>query len=567
MPKKKKKIVQPKKEKKVKKTTKQKDKKSVVKSFEADDFSLSKNFIIISAFILVGFFVFLGWQLVVVKKTHFVSLLPKEETVFALEMKIDNRFSKSALFKQWILKNVFSEEKLSNIPKENLSWFFSRNYDLGISKIGESWMIGISPIDFSKTEIVNSIIKYKTKNISAGNNIFEFEVQDSVFYSTSLDNFILISTDKSLLSKLIDNKKTKTSSLSYQSLALQIPYRQYFQAVNLIYLKPNMFFSEAFQNMKFESEVSIADIFGNGIDLPNLVGQLDIMSNNKIRAQFRDMEIPSIKKDMPLKKLMFKDDEERHNYKCKTSDIVSFSGTDLSSKWKDTNTQLINFDYSTLQNLAYKFIGDLYEKTEFDLESDLIFKLDKFYCLGLLEGENVNENKYNFIFEKPKNDFDLKDFMKKAETAFIRFAPFTKPKLRNYVLEDGTMASEWIINMDENIERTEVVFEGVKINTTSFTENYPHTFNVAIFNDLVLISNNFDEIKNTISFYRTEQDDEEIILERTKVFTKNFILDDRYLGKFFDEEFYKNVSNFVEDLKVIDIKKKVGNIYEIDLEL
>ena len=152
--------------------------------------------------------------------------------------------------------------------------------------------------------------------------------------------------------------------------------------------------------------------------------------------------------------------EAQEGLRCPDFQTASFSGYDFKSQWQKTQTSFLNQDYSLLQNLAYRYIRDVYEKTDFDIENDLLMKMDGFYCMGLGEG-----GKYSFIMER-LSKFNSEDLFKKMKIAFIRFAPFTKPILRDYTLQDGTKAQEWIVDTQTDIETRELSYNGVKIEQT-----------------------------------------------------------------------------------------------------
>jgi hypothetical protein len=543
--------------KKKKEDLKKKAKKEnkTTKTIKKKDEAILKNnllsFKLVSSILVLLFFAFISWQLFFIKKSHFISLLPKEDTNYAIELKIDKNLSTSPLFKQWVFKSVFSEI-LDDLEENDQKVLLNNEYNLGIAHIDNSMVLGLSPIYIPKESVINALAKYKQKSDKL-TSIVNYKIGEEDFYTSYLNNFILFSKNKSILTNLLHDG-SKKENLSYQSLLNDVPERKYFTAVNLFYFKSDFILRSLLSNFELDENISFLDLLGDSFDEDKFVGQVKV----------KDDDISLVLQDVKAAKENYKTYSNESHYFCPDSSLLSFSGFNMSNKWKNLHRDLGLNQFSLLQTLAIRFMQDVEMKTEFDVENDLILKLNKSYCFNISKNDDseLNERKDYLLVLEQENNAGVDDFIKKLELAFIRFAPFTKPQIREYSLKDGTTAQEYIIETDKEVDRSDILYKGIRIKTTKFQEDYNHSFNFAVLKNLVLIANDTEQIKDAIDFYEEYNEKADNSKELTVVNFTNIVKNTDYFDLLNFEK-----TNIIQDIKEFKISSLDSGIYKIDIEI
>jgi len=535
-----------KKEKGIKKDLKViKEKKKKPKKTQEDP---NKSFFITGLIVVVLFLGFITWQILFSFKSHFVSILPEEYTDFVIDFYSGPEYIQNNNLRNLLLKRVLGEDVLIDLlDNKNQKFLLNKNYNLGLAKINEDFVFGVSPLDFQQEKLLEMISPYLKEEDSL-NEIMAYKLLDLDFYSIKFKNFLLFSKNKKTLLDLVYNNSSK-ANLSYKALLNRIPNREYFKPINLVFLRPDVFLNKALGDFKLEGDISLKTLLTKDLDLSSLVGQIK-SSHNSLNISLRNKEF----KMNTRNNLMDKKTEKVYTYNCPVTNNYSFSGFDLASSWKKKQIDFKDQSFSLLQSLSSRLIEDIYSKTDFDLEKELVMKANDYYCFNVVNKDT--EKEYLLVLENNK-DFKKEEFIKNAQLSFLRLAPFSKPLLREYTLIDGTKAQEFIVDLNQDIENKLYKYKDIRIKSVKFLEEYSHSFNVAEIGDLLLITTDFDLMKDAIDFYKENNIKNNSALETIEFNSKNLMLNQKL----------KKLEDFqlLNEFNLVSFSKGDDDIYKIEL--
>jgi len=518
---------------------------------------IRKYFIVFSSVFASIFFVFISIQVWIhFNEVHFISLLPAENTAFATEVNLKS-IKNSFKFRQWIFSNIINEEKISEVPKSDIGFFMNMDADLSIVKVDDFWMLGLDLKRKDRKSLIKLLNKH-VKKIDAKNNMVVLDIFGKDVFLIYIGEFMVFSYDSG---SLIDWSKSisKTDNLFYNDLSVLAPNNNYFTPINLLYTRLDFLVQGFMGEIRMNNDFSFENITEGHIDNTVMIGGFDY-NDDGVHISLIKNNILSI--DSHPKVREAKQSQDMKYMECPNFDIASFAGYDFKEQWVKTQQKFFTFNYSSLQNLSYRFIQDIKEKTDFDIEEDLVFNADKFYCVGMDNGNN-NGREYSFIMEVD-NSFSDEDFFNKLKIAFVRLAPFTKPVLRNYVLDDGTKASEWIINTEENIEEKTINYKGNAIDIVKFIDrDYPYNLNMSRQKNLVFFGTNTEKMKEILDFYRAGVNAAEEYITTTTIYPNE--LYEIFDSMDINNDTKKKMRKIFQYIKSANSVKKAEGVYEVYL--
>jgi len=540
------------------KEEKEEPKKQKTKTFS----SVQKRFFMIGAIILCCFLIYIILSVLFLKDFHFVSLLPKEQTSFAMEFNLKGKDVVSISNKKMVLKFLLGEDRLNQFPREDIEWFINNDYRIGVAKTLGDYIYSVNVSESKMTQIMVPLQKYIV-DFNERRNILHLVNEDVQFYITFIDGFILFSKSDTALDSL-QSVSDKETILNYEDLISYLPNREYFKPVNLLYINNAVFLDDLLQDLEFNNEFSFTDLMPDYKPNTEFIGDLSV-SQEKILLSMTKLDnsrlVPALEKPMDKTQI------NNSAYICPMDSTMAFSGQNLSLNWIKGQKDLLNNGNSILQILAQSFIKDIYKKTEFDLESDFLLNANNYYCFTVDSEKDFD--KYTLVFFKGEK-MQIDKLKEKIKTAFLRFAPFSKPKLRNYTLQDGTKASEWVIDLeDDSFVEEKSQYKGAEVSLLKFKRvDYPYPFIVASLGDFVVLGNDLNNVRERIDrLSLPKQESANKIVSETELNIEESLTGDKFMGKIMNDKIKKDLITYLKDFSVFKMEGKENNVIEVELDL
>lgn len=448
--------------------------------------------------------------------------LPKNETVAFLE--INANFDHNQVIKATkLLSQTANYSKESLIQK--LEQFFGLSYENEVKPwlgrtIGIASMNSLSGEDLhliyfaefnSKVEFEKFIkLKKFTKEIYKGKPVY---IGENLYLST-LDNYLFTSKKKEgihqILDFQVDGGEALNSDSEYRKVEKNLPLnKMVFFYVNFDKVKDNLFKELAFLS---ETGLSLANLspFLRLFDSEGVA--LVAMDDNFALQSYLNFD------DLVLNGLQSNDFSQKY-----TATLTDYIPKDVGVVWGSHNlesqlTRLMEIlsagDENTfrifenfVENYAKKYFG-----AETSLQGDIypLFK-EEFAFTVKASGE---ANIYTLLL---KLDSPQKNSVTIHEIAnnFTSIGAIFEPKVVEHVLPDGTVGKE-IIAAHEEIIKTQSPYKDTTIYELKMSKQDWGIY-FALFNDVAVISNNFENIKATFDRQNSEENFRKDILFSERV--------------------------------------------------
>ena len=402
-----------------------------------------------------------------IKKPLFTDIMPLDKTIWYLNVEIEQ-----PVYEYKSLYDFLSH--LTDFLKNDgiyLSNDAQRYIDLiGVSSTTDGYVLGIYPsntYDFWDTlRKENFLPEFFEKNFIYG--------KEDIFYMWH-KGYFLVSSNTMILED-IKNGSQKIRKNIFEDYSLDYGYRQnkivgYLRSdyvsdnIKDTFNKENQ---EIYNSMIDPSEGEYVE-FDGYYDMNNV--ELDISVNHKF--PYKDVILRT-----PLWVTDFSDG------------IMQGEGVNFSSELKS----LLNSDMSAIKYFN-TYVNYIFSNTGVDLVTEIEKFLNRPYVFRIFDkDENNINNAAVFLI----GDMDVEDILY-LKNAFIRYMPGAKPVKKYITLQDGTRASEWIIDVKGEIFENEVIIDSHKCHRTSFEKDYKLEFIYCMNEDMTVLSTSMSSMKSMLS--------------------------------------------------------------------
>jgi len=459
----------------------------------------------------------------VFKPIPIAKYLPSDRTIAFIEL--NSNFNHNQLTKSFeLLKNYpeYSEEKVQGILEKKLVGNYISDIKPWLGRsIGVAFLKGktddkiLEEIYFAEAINPSNARKFienkKTyaKMEYAGYDVYSAQTGENIAF---VDSYLIYTKNKKAIENLLDFEKAQGKSVFSSEKHSRISNNMPINKMAFLYVNFNQV-SEAFlKNIQILKDMDIN--FKQILPLIKLLdsdGMAIIAMNDKFAVQsFLTLNIDKVKEQKYIKM--------NEKYSANISQYVSenalafYGGQNIESQVKrfieilSSGKQIVveNFD-KVLQNYTQKYFG-----------SEVMFNLD---IMPLLKNEYAlaieNEGGkpiYKFFLELSDKEKDAQVLEKIADN-FAKIGGVYKQEVVEHTLPDGTPSQE-IVAIPEDIKKESEEYKGIKITGLRIGEESKGFF-YAIIDDVAIISDSFNGIKNSIDLKDSEKN-----LEKSDTFQK-----------------------------------------------